>query len=638
MFTFLILLLIYYFKKIECFSANDMVCWKQKNFNTSSILSYPKYLSIDKTGQTLAVLAYDSSRSDAVTVSYTDKIHISTDYADNWYTKSPMKLYNGATSNYGVSALCMSPGGDIYVGIKYYVTGTFNYNGPHYLLKSVDYGVSWTLEYTFTDSKAWPLYCAVSNNDNVIVGTYNGFVFVKTSGSYSKVTLTANSLYTASTPYCRTEDARCYFLVDISYDGSRYIYNYRGTSNGGSVDGMYTVNTNTYDKTYVSAGWNYVANGWTDIWNRPWLDITMSNNGQFIFAQHYAQYEYIAWSNNFGINWYWAKFSSIVTSAQAIHTSLSMNYDVSLLIFGFSNRNLIFVDWDNGAPTYSDITQYKNYDGSTATTTVSGSTVSGGLSTWEDVKVTYYGDLIYAMTDTATEGLYKCYAGKPTGQPTGQPSRQPSRQPTGQPTRQPTRQPTGQPTRQPTGQPTRQPTGQPTRQPTRQPTGQPTTVPTMLNNCMPGTYSVQLYFNSHSTVYCNPCPAGTYSSTTKYASGPTICSPCDAGEYSPAFSSSCSNCTAGYYSSSGQGTCNSCSAGSYSLNGSSKCLTCPSGKYSPAFSSSCINCDAGYYSNNGINCEICPSGTYSLIGASTCISCNGTSLYSAPGSSSCDTC
>ena len=186
------------------------------------------------------------------------------------------------------------------------------------------------------------------------------------------------------------------------------------------------------------------------------------------------------------------------------------------------------------------------------------------------------------------------------------------------------------------------PTGQPTSEPsipTGRPTGQPSSQPTMLNNCMPGTYSVQVYFDSHSTVYCNPCPAGTYSSTTKYASGPTICAPCDAGKYSPGFSSSCSNCIAGYYSSSGQGTCNPCLAGTYSSNGASKCSTCPAGKYSPNFASSCISCDAGYYSNIGQKrCYICPSGTYSSSGSSSCLYCNSTSLYSSPGASNCDIC
>jgi hypothetical protein len=234
---------------------------------------------------------------------------------------------------------------------------------------------------------------------------------------------------------------------------------------------------------------------------------------------------------------------------------------------------------------------------------------------------------------------------RPTGQPTSQPSIQPTRKPTGQPSRQPTRQPTGQPTRRPTGQPTRQPTRQPTGQPSgkpsSQPSGQPSSQPTYLDNCnhMPGTYSVQVYFNSHATVYCYPCPAGTYSSTVPQISGPAICAPCSAGKFAPGFSAYCTDCPAGYYSSSGQGTCQPCLAGTFgNSTGLNNCYDCPTGKYSYPFASKCLNCPAGYYSNNGQTCEICPSGTYSSIGASVCISCNSTTLYSSPGASSCDTC
>lgn len=120
--------------------------------------------------------------------------------------------------------------------------------------------------------------------------------------------------------------------------------------------------------------------------------------------------------------------------------------------------------------------------------------------------------------------------------------------------------------------------------------------------------------------YSNPCPAGTYRSSTggESASSCTTCT--GSGTYCPAGSTSPQACSAGYYCPNTT-TRRPCPAGTYNSktaqSSSSACITCPDGTFSESSERTtvCPQCPAGYYcpdTTTKYNCPLnsfCPEGS-----------------------------
>jgi len=175
--------------------------------------------------------------------------------------------------------------------------------------------------------------------------------------------------------------------------------------------------------------------------------------------------------------------------------------------------------------------------------------------------------------------------------------------------------------------------------------------------CAPGT------FNSLGSLYCPPCPAGTYASSC----GSVSCSNCMAGTWSSEGNAICNGfCWAGRYGNSSTSVspncAGPCTAGYFCPNGSSSSTAlecgsvgvyCPEGSAFPVVAqngyftiggndmqtqTSLQICDSGYFCVGGIRTE-CSAGTYSpLTGASSCETCAPGSVANQTGSSTCFPC
>ncbi|KAH8060947.1 calcium ion binding protein [Aureococcus anophagefferens] len=180
--------------------------------------------------------------------------------------------------------------------------------------------------------------------------------------------------------------------------------------------------------------------------------------------------------------------------------------------------------------------------------------------------------------------------------------------------------------------------------------------------------------------YCEPCPAGSFS-TAGVAGGspaPGSCTLCPAGTYSAAVgATSCETCGAGTYAAAaGSTSCLSCPAGDvparsrrggdarrgrglralrrghvlrvtgggcdacaacpedeYASAGSDACFTCAEG----ASSDDCIVCEPGTYDTDDSGCVDCPVCTYSEVsGATECAPCPAGHYADEPGSRRCE--
>jgi len=134
---------------------------------------------------------------------------------------------------------------------------------------------------------------------------------------------------------------------------------------------------------------------------------------------------------------------------------------------------------------------------------------------------------------------------------------------------------------------------------------------------------------------CDPCPAGTYS-TTNDAAACTVCPPGTASTVSGA--TSCTSCAANTYSAGAIGPCNNCPQSTFSDARSGVCTPCPVGTDRASGATSCAPCPAGSFRCDAKQlCSSCPAGTFSAAGAQACSSCDPGTL-SASGAASCSVC
>ena len=166
------------------------------------------------------------------------------------------------------------------------------------------------------------------------------------------------------------------------------------------------------------------------------------------------------------------------------------------------------------------------------------------------------------------------------------------------------------------------------------------------------------------------CPAGTFSANGKNYLGDGACQPCNAGSYSSSpGAQSCTSCTSppGSYCASGSNSTGGslcpvghfcagsasdkqpCNAGSYSpSSGAHSCTPCVPGKFSLQSGANtldaCIACVAGKFSlQSGANtsdaCVACGSGKFSTeTGASACIACVAGKFSLQSGANTSDAC
>jgi hypothetical protein len=145
----------------------------------------------------------------------------------------------------------------------------------------------------------------------------------------------------------------------------------------------------------------------------------------------------------------------------------------------------------------------------------------------------------------------------------------------------------------------------------------------------------------------NPCPAGTYSTSTGLVDS-AGCTSCPTGNFCLSGSSSATQCRAGTYTSAtrtesdgydmyylGGATssfpaCTTCPAGSYCSAGATVSTTCSIGYYSPAGAGSCLTCPVGYYcdvqgltQSTMLSSKGCPAGYYCPAGTSTTLPSSG---------------
>lgn len=179
--------------------------------------------------------------------------------------------------------------------------------------------------------------------------------------------------------------------------------------------------------------------------------------------------------------------------------------------------------------------------------------------------------------------------------------------------------------------------------------------------------------------YCEPCPAGSFS-TAGVAGGspaPGSCTLCPAGTYSAAVgATSCETCGAGTYAAAaGSTSCLSCPAGTFLQDhdeaamhdeaedcepcaedtfcalpgGCDACAACPEDEYASAGSDACftcaegassddcIVCEPGTYDTDDSGCVDCPVCTYSEVsGATECAPCPAGHYADEPGSRRCE--
>lgn len=167
--------------------------------------------------------------------------------------------------------------------------------------------------------------------------------------------------------------------------------------------------------------------------------------------------------------------------------------------------------------------------------------------------------------------------------------------------------------------------------------------------CAPGYYR----FDISGSVFCLPCPAGTYGPALGQTSV-SNCSACPAFSTSRMASSSLADCTcnAGFVlsdrstASLGNGSapayCAACPADTYApVQNTSACVACPANASSDANSTRC-SCFAGYYADGLASCIACPQGTYNALpgqtNATACLACpegSNTTGLGAPSDQAC---
>ncbi|KAK3594308.1 hypothetical protein CHS0354_018972 [Potamilus streckersoni] len=140
---------------------------------------------------------------------------------------------------------------------------------------------------------------------------------------------------------------------------------------------------------------------------------------------------------------------------------------------------------------------------------------------------------------------------------------------------------------------------------------------------------------------CEACPSGTYQPSP----GQTSCISCLTGTVTLQAGSTSSmqcvaTCNSGFFRTT-NGSCEACPVGTYqSSTEQLTCLSCPLGTTTNQVASTsntqCIDtCSAGFFLNNLNICEACPSGTYqSSAGQASCISCQTGSVTLQAGSTS----
>ena len=164
------------------------------------------------------------------------------------------------------------------------------------------------------------------------------------------------------------------------------------------------------------------------------------------------------------------------------------------------------------------------------------------------------------------------------------------------------------------------------------------------NACAPGTIAVpgnpvcQLcdtaFYSSPDRTKCHPCPAGTWSATTKLTSI-TECTECGRGTYSTAL-----NATS-------ESTCQACGVGTFSdATGANSIATCqecsaPAGHFCPPGSVTAQGkaCVKGYLCRGGAEGKTaCSPGTYAAVGSSTCTVCRPGFYSDRNAAPTCETC
>ena len=164
--------------------------------------------------------------------------------------------------------------------------------------------------------------------------------------------------------------------------------------------------------------------------------------------------------------------------------------------------------------------------------------------------------------------------------------------------------------------------------------------------------------------YCEPCPAGSFS-TAGVAGGspaPGSCDLCPAGTFSAAVgATSCETCGAGTYAAAaGSTSCLSCPAGTFLQDhdeaamhdeaedcepcaedtfcalpgGCDACAACPEDEYASAGSDACFTCAEGASSDD---CIVCEPGTYDT-DDSGCVDCPVCTYSEVSGATECAPC
>ncbi len=160
------------------------------------------------------------------------------------------------------------------------------------------------------------------------------------------------------------------------------------------------------------------------------------------------------------------------------------------------------------------------------------------------------------------------------------------------------------------------------------------------------------YWASPSSLFCNACPAGTYSSTAA-ASSISACTPCVAGTWGGSVGLSsptqCQQCPPGNFCPTNTSLPKKCPANTFnsafSSTSASSCMSCSNGSFSFSGSSTCqssgsSSCSGGTFidtSSGSPSCTPCPAGTFSAVATASCNTCpSGT--FSSSGAIACDTC